>query len=300
MAVRIAGRVPPIRYASAITWGRVVRVPSNQRGDRLSLALLSLVTCVATIALPAPAAFAQSSSDEEARGLHAAGAAAFNAGRYEDALQYFQRAYDLSHRAALLYNVGQAADRARHDEVALDAFERYLDGVAEIENRAEIEGRVRVLRAAILERRSELLAADVERQRALEAARAAALRDAERAAAVVASPEVVTPTPATTSTPGVGPDPGAVVLVTAGGVVVVAGAIMVALGAPDIDGPRDGEIYANAVARQEGATTLVGVGGAALGLGVVGAVVGVVLLANAPTPAAGSLTLRPDGFAVAF
>lgn len=281
----------------------VVRNPANHRGDRLSLAVVSVVTCIATLVLSAPTVLAQSTSDDEARGLHAAGAAAFNAGRYEDALQYFLRAYDLSHRAALLYNVGQAADRARHDEVALDAFERYLAGVTDIENRAEIEGRVRVLRAAILERRSELAAADAERQRALEAARAEALREAGHADAIetaAVTPEASLPQPVTSSAPSVGIDAGAVVLVTTGGVAIAAGVIMLALGAPDIDGPREGEIYASAVARQEGATVLVAVGGAALGLGLVGAVVGAVVLAGSPTPAAGTLTLRPDGFAVTF
>lgn len=92
--------------------------------------------------------------DEEARAVFAAGETAFGDARYEDALGYFQRAYELSDRPVLLYNVGVAADRLRRDEVALDAFERFLSLVAEHPRRRDVEARVIVLRAAIAERAS--------------------------------------------------------------------------------------------------------------------------------------------------
>jgi tetratricopeptide (TPR) repeat protein len=237
-------------------------------------------------------AYAQASTDDEARGLYAAGTAAFTAGRYEEALGYFQHAYDLSHRAAMLYNIGQAADRARRDQVALDAFERYLAGVPEISNRAEIEGRVRVLRAALAERAaaSAVTPEPVEAQPVeVEPVRAEPAPVPETAP--VMAPSQVVP-------PSAGVDAGAVVLVAAGGVSAVAGAIMVGIGAPDIDGPREGEIYANGVARQERASVLVGVGSPMLGLGVVAAVVGIVLLATSSQP--GPVAVRPDGFEVMF
>lgn len=262
-----------------------------------------LVALVCLIASGARAQSQSSSSDEEARGLYSAGTAAFSAGRYEEALGYFQHAYDLSHRAAMLYNIGQAADRSRHDEAALDAFERYLSGVTEISNRAEIEGRVRVLRAAILERRTEAAAAEERRRADAERARSDALRSVTPPVTETTRAPVVLSSPTVRDAPGepaADIDPGAVVLVAAGGVGVVGGAIMLAVGAPDIDGPREGEIYATAVARQERGGVLVGVGGGALGLGVIAAVVGTVMLVTSSTDDRAAVTVTRDGFSVAF
>lgn len=250
----------------------------------LSLALLSSVAPL------------RAQSDDEARGLYSAGVAAFSAGRYEDALGYFQRAYELSHRAHMLYNIGHAADRARRDEIALDAFERYLAGVADIENRAEIEGRIRVLRAAVAERQARTAPLDPPPD----------ITDPDPPSVdipTVAPPRVETVTVDPPRDDASGPiDPGAVVLVTTGGVLAIAGAIMVGVGAPDIDGPREGEIYATGVARQERATILVGVGSPMIGLGVIGVVVGAVMLATTrpATPYAGRILPTADGLAVQF
>lgn len=90
--------------------------------------------------------------DEEARSLFQAGRTAFGDGRYADARDYFRRAYELSGRAELLYNVGTAEDRLRNDEAALEAFEAFLAAQPEAANRTEIEGRIAVLREAIAAR----------------------------------------------------------------------------------------------------------------------------------------------------
>jgi tetratricopeptide (TPR) repeat protein len=87
--------------------------------------------------------------DAEGRGLFEAGRAAFADGRYDDALDYFDRAYELSHRPELLYNIGTANDRLRRDETALAAFEEYLHEVPAAANVREVEARIRVLREEI-------------------------------------------------------------------------------------------------------------------------------------------------------
>lgn len=87
--------------------------------------------------------------DSEARGLFDAGVSAYGGGRYEEALGYFQRAYDLSERPVLLYNIGTAAERARRDEVALRAYEQYLERVPDAANRARVETRITALRALV-------------------------------------------------------------------------------------------------------------------------------------------------------
>lgn len=98
------------------------------------------------------AATPASAADEEARARFESGRLAFAAGRYADALSDFRRAYELSQRPVLLYNIGVAADRLRRDQEALEAFERYLREVEAPDNRAEVEARVVVLREQLAAR----------------------------------------------------------------------------------------------------------------------------------------------------
>jgi hypothetical protein len=106
---------------------------------------------VALALLVANAAHAQTpaASDDEAHALFEAGQLAYASGRFDDALADFVGAYDLSHRADLLYNIGQCHDYLRHDRDALTAFEGYLAAVPDAPTRAVVEARVAVLRAAV-------------------------------------------------------------------------------------------------------------------------------------------------------
>jgi len=65
--------------------------------------------------------------DQEARALFDAASVAFEEGRYENALEYFQRSYALSRRPQLLYNIGVTAERLRLDREALEAFRSFLE-----------------------------------------------------------------------------------------------------------------------------------------------------------------------------
>lgn len=87
----------------------------------------------------------QQDADQRARELFEKGRAAFADGQYRDAWEHFRDAYKLSKRPALLYNVGQSADRMRMDREALEAFRLYLKKLPEAENRKEVENRVRWL-----------------------------------------------------------------------------------------------------------------------------------------------------------
>ncbi len=85
-------------------------------------------------------------SVEQARSLFEAGQAAFEAANFEAALRYFRESYEISRRPGLLYNIGLAADRLRHDEEALEAFRGYLrDAGGEAPRRADAEARIAVL-----------------------------------------------------------------------------------------------------------------------------------------------------------
>lgn len=71
--------------------------------------------------------------------------AEFEAGNYQDALDHFQRAYELTGSPILLYNIGQTADRLRLDATALRAFQLYLGSYPDAPNRDEVEHRMRAL-----------------------------------------------------------------------------------------------------------------------------------------------------------
>ena len=108
-------------------------------------------------ALPTP----EEGRDAQARDLFEQGRVAFTAARFAEALDLFRQAYALSERHALLYNIGQAADRLRLDREALEAFDRYLAEIPDAENRIEVETRIGVLRETLA--RDAQLRADAAR-----------------------------------------------------------------------------------------------------------------------------------------
>lgn len=192
------------------------------------LALLGLA------GLPRLAAAENELADAEARALYRAGTVAFEEGRFADALGHFQRSYELSGRSELLYNVASAADRARQDQVALDAYERFLaTSTPEPRLRARVENRIRELRTAL----AEAEAREAARRAADERARA----DAERASA---APTATEPAPvADVDDEPRSSKPLALSLVGGGAAVAAAGAVVLALGARDrskVEGPEPG------------------------------------------------------------
>jgi hypothetical protein len=249
-----------------------------------------------------PAAAQEAERDAEARGLFLAGQAAFDSGRFEDALRYFQQSYALSPRPGLLFNIGQAADRARVDDIALDAFRRYLASEAAIaeEDRRSLELRVRALEAAAA-RSARAEAAEPDEPAAPVPDGALAEPPADAAAATVALPPPAAETLAA-ETPARGDDGAALGLLVAGGVVIAGGAVLAGVGAPDtgaLASPRDGETYPQAQSRQDTGTALVASGLAGLGLGAVLAAIGGALLAESPEAAA-HVRLSPSGLEVTF
>ncbi|MCA9575928.1 MAG: tetratricopeptide repeat protein [Polyangiales bacterium] len=112
------------------------------------MGLMAVMLCATTVGwgLAPSVASAQNSADEEARALFEAGRLAFSRGRYEQALGHFQEAYELSHRSALLYNIGTTHDRLRQDQQAIDAFEQFLEAEPDSDLVPEVQERVRILR----------------------------------------------------------------------------------------------------------------------------------------------------------
>src|SRR5688572_10540522 len=99
----------------------------------------------------ATAAHAQtnSASDEEARSLFQAGEVAFEQGQFERALEHFTRAYELSPRPELLFNIGNVQERLDHDREALQAFERFVAARGDSPNAGFARARIQALQASI-------------------------------------------------------------------------------------------------------------------------------------------------------
>ncbi|MBN8613601.1 MAG: hypothetical protein J0L92_23600 [Deltaproteobacteria bacterium] len=105
-------------------------------------ALVVTLACAGTASAQTDA-----STDGEARRAYDLGRAAFAEGAFDTAVTHFRRAYLLSARAGLLYNIGQAELRGGHDARALEAFEAYLrQAPADDVHRGEVEERARMLR----------------------------------------------------------------------------------------------------------------------------------------------------------
>ncbi len=266
----------------------MVRAPARDVSGRDLLSTLaamlrsvSWLVFAASLALSMPAAAAAQASDaasggaavdpgdEEARLRFEAGRVAFIAGRNEEALADFRRAYELSERPALLYNIGVALDRLRRDAEALEAFERYLAEAppAQLQNRGEVEARIGVLREAIA-------------------------RDA-------AAEQTPPPIPASDD----GPDGVGLALAIVGGAIALGGVGVLVAGSLDrarVDGamsPAEWSDYADSAAR---APILEGVGAAVAGVGAALAVVGIVILASPRSPTGEQARLRVSPFGISL
>jgi tetratricopeptide (TPR) repeat protein len=213
-----------------------------------------------------------SADDLEARNLFAAGQTAFEAGRFERALEYFERAYELSHRPGLLYNVGVAADRLRNDQRALEAFEAYLaSGAVEEAQRPAVEARVEALRRALA---SEAVDHSVD--------------------------GATTPSPSETQPPDATPPDATVsiALLVAGGVVLVSGAVLLGVAASEdaiVQGATDGSSWNLVAGHHDAANALAISGGVTLGVGAVLAVVGALIWpSSTPSSPTSSTSARLD------
>lgn len=83
---------------------------------------------------------AEEAPAEDPRALFQEGQTAYNAGRYDTALARWQRAYELSGRSALLYNIAQAHSRlgrVPEEKAALEAFIAADDANQELKLTAE-------------------------------------------------------------------------------------------------------------------------------------------------------------------
>ena len=104
--------------------------------------------------LPAGLAAAQDADDERARSHFQAGASHYEAGDYEDALNEFQRAYEISERPELHYNLSLAHQQLGNLEQAIEHLERYLNEAEDVPNRSNLDRRLTNLRERLSEAES--------------------------------------------------------------------------------------------------------------------------------------------------
>ena len=210
---------------------------------------------VAVLLLSPSLALAQAPSAAElgeARRQFELGVAEYEAGQLESALVRFSRAHALSHAAELLYNVATVHERLRHDEEALQAYEAYLEAVPDAADRETIEARVRILRDAI--------APEPEPEPTIEAPVVVLPIDPIR---------VDAPAPSAS-------DPAPWILTGTGLAVAAAGGVLVALGAMDASTVTSTTSWADAASARDRSPTFTGAGLAAIGVGAVTAVIGIV------------------------
>lgn len=223
---------------------------------RRRVRLHGVLALLALLLLAAPPARAQTAEDrtEEARASFDRGVAAYEAGSFAEALVSFQHAYELTENAELLYNVATVADRLRRDDVALDAYERYLAAYPDAEDRVNIEARIAAIRAA----HPELFAPPPLEPVEVEVE--------------VAPPAPSAPPPPVSSDPG----PGPWILVGVGAAAVVGGVVLLSVMAVDLDSASRATTWAELSGPYDRVPIFSGVGWplAGVGLALLGAGIG--------------------------
>ena len=225
-------------------------------------------------------------SDGAARTFFDQGRAAYEAGQFEEAARLLRRAYLLSPRFALLYNIGQAELRAGHDAQALEAFEGFLrQAPAEDARRSEVEERARVLRSlGVTPTTGGTVTPDTTTP------------DTTTPDTTVTTPDTTVTTPDTTVEAPVTDQPVAEtqsggdatpwIVVGVGGAVLVAGAVLIGVGvaqgetAVNQQGPVS---YSDYQAQISDANTLTGVGIGLTIAGAIGTTIGVIWAVSSPS-----------------
>jgi tetratricopeptide (TPR) repeat protein len=149
--------------------------------SRIALAVAAVLLCAG--------GRARAAEDELARAHFLLGEAAYQEGRYADAIKEFQASQAIDPRPALEYNIGMCQELLGDKPAAIAAFERYLATEKEVKERAAIEKRIARLKEELRARRAAEAAAAAGTGAA--AAPAPAPAPAPRVAAVAARPTPV-------------------------------------------------------------------------------------------------------------
>jgi tetratricopeptide (TPR) repeat protein len=106
-------------------------------------------------ATPAAPSGAPTGTENQAREAFERGRIHYDNGDFARAAGAFEEAYKLSGREGLLYNLYLAYRDANQQEKAAEALRNYLAKVEVIENRAQLESRLKALEAGIAQRKAD-------------------------------------------------------------------------------------------------------------------------------------------------
>jgi len=119
----------------------------------LFTALTTLTTGIAflaTLVLPLAARAQQGDETLNSAKVHfEAGKNAYNAGDYQNAIREFKAAEALRPSPILDYNIGLANEKLNKKRVAVKYYKRYLEGMPNAANRAQVEGNITQLEKEI-------------------------------------------------------------------------------------------------------------------------------------------------------
>jgi tetratricopeptide (TPR) repeat protein len=124
--------------AAALLFTIVCHGPARADGDEVA----------ATGSQPAQPSEPEPTDDQKARELFEQGDEQYKSGRYEEALIALRRAYELSGREALLFNIANALEKLGRDEQALENLEAYAPHAPEA-RRVGVTARIEALRARL-------------------------------------------------------------------------------------------------------------------------------------------------------
>jgi tetratricopeptide (TPR) repeat protein len=84
-----------------------------------------------------------------------AGAAAYDAGRYAEAVQELELAYQQSSRPSLLLDIARAQGKRGHDKSAISALRRYLEARPDAPDAAAVQAEIEAHEQALAERQAK-------------------------------------------------------------------------------------------------------------------------------------------------
>ncbi len=127
------------------------------------LARLLVFVFVSLVALPV--ASAQDAETRAAKRYFERGQKAFNLGKFDDALEQYQKAYDAKPIPAILFNIGQCYRNLGDYEAAIFSFRKYLKLEPDADNRTETEEYIAELEAEQQKDNSRKLGFEDERKK---------------------------------------------------------------------------------------------------------------------------------------
>lgn len=111
----------------------------NRRAKRI-LIVLSALCLTAALARPS---LAESRGKQSAEAHYHKGMKAYTLGRFAEAIEEFEQAYELRSEPVFLYNIAQSHRQNNSPQRAIFFYRRYLEADPEAKNRAEVEKRIK-------------------------------------------------------------------------------------------------------------------------------------------------------------